>query len=228
MKKVIHKVTLLVLSVLTVSCTAQTNKGIALFDGKSLDKWRGSDKVWSLEEGCIVGTNTAENPISQNTFLIYETPFSDFELTLQYKIVGGNSGVQYRARVLDEEQYVVGGYQADIEAGTNYSGILYEEKGRGILALRGEKIRISAQGEKAKKQYAESEKLQESIRQEEWNTYRIVAKGNTLQHYINGQLMSQVIDDEQGKRADEGIIALQVHQGPPMKVYFKDIYLKEK
>ena len=212
-----------------VSCKSDKVKeqvdsiSIALFNGKNLNNWNGDTRVWSVEGGSIVGRTTDEVKIDKNTFLIHEAEFSDFELTLKYKIIGGNSGIQYRARVLDKTAFVVGGYQADMEAGIQYSGILYEENGRGILAKRGEQLVIDEEGEKTIEQFEKSENIQSIINQDQWNTYRIVANGNHLQHYINEVKTVDVVDKELNKKSGKGIIALQVHKGPNMVVYFKDI-----
>lgn len=200
---------------------------VPIFDGTSLEGWEGKPEFWRVEDGAIVGETTAENPTEGNTFLIWRAgDVDDFELEFEYRISDkGNSGVQYRSR--DFGDFVVGGYQADFEGGPRYSGILYEEKGRGILCQRGERVVIAADGQKAPGEpIAESAKLQEAIRQGEWNTYRIVAKGPKLQHVINGQLMSETVDEQDGKRSEQGVLALQVHRGPPMKVEFKNIRLK--
>ena len=199
---------------------------ILLFNGENLENWRGDLRVWSVENGCIVGRNSVDYKVEQNTFLIYENEFSDFELSFRYKIIGGNSGVQYRAMILDDTLFVVGGYQADIEAGTNYSGILYEEQGRGIMAKRGEKVTISESGEREVTQFKTQEEIQSRIKQKDWNDYKIVAKGNHLKHYINNIKTVEVTDDEIGKQAKSGIIALQVHAGPDMTVYYKDIKIE--
>lgn len=175
-----------------------------------------------------MGRTTDENQIEQNTFLIHKSSFSDFELTFKYKIIGGNSGVQYRAKVIDEDLFVVGGYQADMEAGINHSGILYEEKGRGIIAKRGTKVTIDSDGKKIVEQFADSKEIQAKINKEQWNTYRVVAQGNHLQHFINETKTIDVIDNESDKKSNSGIIALQVHQGPNMTVYYKDILLETK
>ena len=224
------KLAILMISVIAVSCKSEKekidSKTVSLFNGKNLDNWRGDARVWSVEEGSIVGRTTDDVKIDKNTFLIYKSPFSDFELTLKYKIVGGNSGIQYRAKVLDEDDFVVGGYQADMEAGIQYSGILYEEKGRGIMALRGEQVVINENGEKEVEQFEKGENIQAIINQDQWNNYRIVVKGNHLQHFINGTKTIDVIDNEIAKKSDSGIIALQVHKGPNMVVYFKDIKIK--
>jgi len=199
---------------------------VPIFNGTSLEGWEGKPEFWSVKDGVIVGETTAEKPTKGNTFLIWrQGTLDDFELTLSYRITGGNSGIQYRSKDLGDS--VVGGYQGDFEAGTTYSGILYEEKGRGILAKRGERVAIAADGTKTMGEpIGKTEDLQKVIKPGEWNEFRIVAKGPKLQHFINGQLMSETVDEQEGKRAAEGILALQLHQGPPMKVEFKDIRVK--
>jgi hypothetical protein len=203
-----------------------------LFNGKDLAGWKGLD-FWSVEDGCITGRTTKEHPTKGNTFLVWQGgEVGDFEFTFKYKIVGGNSGVQYRSKVVDEKGYVVAGYQADFEAGKTYSGILYEEKGRGILAQRGQKTVIK-DGEKPGKAKVEvtgevgkSAEIQAKIKAEDWNEYRIVAQGGHLQHFING-VQTVDVTDETAVGAKKGILALQLHAGPAMVVQFKDLVLKE-
>jgi len=198
----------------------------SLHNGRDLKDWDGDPSIWSVEAGAITGVTTAEKPLKHNTFLIFKgEPLANFRLELQYRITGGNSGIQYRSRVFDPQQWIVGGYQADIEAGTTYTGILYEEKGRGILALRGERTTISTKGKIEKETFADAAELQKHIRQADWNDYIVEAKGNSLKHLINGHLMSETIDAETEKRSAEGVLALQVHVGPPMKVQFRNIRL---
>jgi hypothetical protein len=203
-----------------------------LFNGKDLTGWKGLD-FWSVEDGCITGRTTKEKPTKGNTFLVWQGgEIGDFEFTFKYKIVGGNSGVQYRSKVVDEKAFVVGGYQADFEAGKTHSGILYEEKGRGILAQRGQKTVIK-DGDKPGKAKVEvtgevgkSAEIQAKIKAEDWNEYRIVAQGGHLQHYING-VQTVDVTDETAVGAKKGILALQLHAGPAMVVQFKDLVLKE-
>jgi Domain of Unknown Function (DUF1080) len=211
----------------------------ALFDGKTLTGWEGLEGVWSVEDGAITGKTSKEKPLAGNTFLIWKGgDVGDFDLTLQYKFSGaddkayGNSGVQYRSKLVDAKAFVIAGYQADFEVGPKWSGILYEEKGRGVLAKRGEKVVIH-EGEKAKTPRIEvvgetnkSDEIQAAIKPLEWNTYRIVAKGNHLQHYINGKLSVDITDNTK-EGAKTGLLALQLHAGPPMQVQFKDIVLKD-
>ncbi|MEM7236134.1 MAG: family 16 glycoside hydrolase, partial [Planctomycetota bacterium] len=149
----------------------------------------------------------------------------DFELRLSYRIVAGNSGIQYRSKYYGDN--VVGGYQADFEAGKTYSGILYEERGRGILAKRGQKVRIDEKGKKnAIGSVGDTNEIQAAIKHEQWNDYIITARGNHLTHTINGHKTIEVIDDHKARRAMKGILALQIHVGPPMVVQFKNIRLK--
>ncbi len=202
-----------------------------LFNGKDLTGWKGLD-FWSVEDGCITGRTTKEKPTKGNTFLVYKDEVADFELTFKYKIVAGNSGVQYRSKLTDEKAFVVAGYQADFEAGKTHSGILYEEKGRGILAQRGQKtvIKEGAAPNKPKIEVAgevgKSAEIQAKIKSEDWNDYRIVAQGGRLQHFING-VQTVDVTDETAIGAKKGILALQLHAGPPMVVQFKDLVLKE-
>ena len=205
-----------------------------LCNGQDLSGWDGNPKFWSVKDGCITGQTTAENPSKGNTFLIYQNGYvKDFELRLSYKIVGGNSGIQYRSQ--DFGNWVVGGYQADFEAGKTYSGILYEERGRGILAQRGQKTVIKPAAPDSTKHKVEvagdtgktSEELQAAIRNEDWNDYVVIAKGNHLTHIINGNVTADVVDEQPALAAKSGILALQLHAGPPMTVQFKNIRIKK-
>ncbi|MEL6894558.1 MAG: DUF1080 domain-containing protein, partial [Planctomycetota bacterium] len=203
-----------------------TAKKIAMFDGNSLKGWRGRKDLWSVADGAIVGKTSKEKPIKGNTFLIWQngTP-GDFEMLADFLISSGNSGIQYRSKVINEDKFVVGGYQADIDFALKFAGINYEEKGRGILALRGEKATIGADGKKNKEKFGDTDKMGSVIKPGQWNRYRIVAKGNTLTHYINDVMTSQVVDNQPSKAAGSGVIALQLHQGPAMEIRFKNLFL---
>lgn len=201
---------------------------MSIFDGKSLEGWDGNPKFWSVKDGAITGTTTKENPTIGNTFIIWRgDDVSDFELRLQFKIVGGNSGIQYRSE--DKGNWVVGGYQADFEAGSTYSGILYEERGRGILAQRGQVTEIHP-GDKPKinviANIGDTKVINEVIKKEDWNDYKIIANGNQFMHIINDRMTCQVIDHDEAKGAKSGVLALQLHAGPPMTVQFKDIRIR--
>jgi len=211
-----------------------------LFNGKDLNGWEGNPDLWSVKDGAITGTTTAEKPAASNTFLIWKGgEVSDFKLTLKYKMIPGddkkfvNSGIQYRSKIVDAANWVVAGYQGDFEYGSTYSGILYEEKGRGILAQRGQKVKMTQGGDPSKPnlevtgETGKSDEIQAAINKDDWNEYSIVAKGKTVRHYINGKLTIEVEDDT-AEAAKKGVLALQLHAGPPMQVQFKDIVLVTK
>jgi hypothetical protein len=198
-----------------------------LYGGGDLTGWVGREDLWSAEDGEIVGRTSDDDPIDANTFLIWEgSKPADFELTAQFKIEGGNSGIQYRSKVLDDKKFIVGGYQADIDFGNRYAGILYEEQGRGILAERGESVTIGSDGEKTKTRFGDAKALGAGIHPGQWNDFRVVANGNKLQHFINGTMTIEVIDEQPEKSASDGVIALQIHRGPAMTVRFKNIKLR--
>ncbi|WP_298869342.1 DUF1080 domain-containing protein [uncultured Gimesia sp.] len=202
----------------------------SIFDGKTLKNWDGDPRFWSVKEGAITGTTTKENPTKGNTFIIWEggKP-ADFELKLQYKIINGNSGIQYRSfSAPGADKWRVGGYQGDFEAGDTYSGILYGERFRGILARRGEKTVIGKNHKpKVVGSVGDTNEIQKKIKKEDWNDYHIIARGNHFIHKINGVTTVDVTDNDVEQRRADGIIALQLHAGPPMVVQFRDIKLKE-
>jgi hypothetical protein len=207
----------------------------SMFNGTDLSGWDGATNLWSVKDGAIIGQTTAENPAKENTFLVWTNGQpGDFEMRCSFKIMAGNnvgfanSGVQYRSKVVKPSYWVVAGYQADMEAGPNYTGGLYEEKGRGILAKRGQKVLIHADGKlEVTGSLGDSAKLEDEIRKGDWNDYVIIAKGNHLEQFINGKQMIDVIDEQTEKAATSGVIALQLHHGPSMTVEFKNLRIKE-
>ncbi len=217
---------LLLLSLLLPS--VGLGEGLSLFDGKTLEGWDGDPRFWKVEDGCLTGQTTAETPAEANTFLIWKLgEVDDFELTVEYKIESGNSGIQVRSFRLPDRPWGIGGYQADLEAGDRHTGIIYGENFRGILADRGQQTTI---GEDHKPTVTGSvgteEALKAAVKAGEWNRYRIVARGFTLQNYINDQLMAQATDGDTQMRQRGGLLALQLHAGPPMKVQFRNLILK--
>ncbi|HTG45459.1 MAG TPA: DUF1080 domain-containing protein, partial [Verrucomicrobiae bacterium] len=198
----------------------------SIFNGKDLAGWEGNPKFWSVKDGAITGQTTAENPTSHNTFLIWrDGKVDDFDLKLKFKIVGGNSGIQYRSK--ESPDWVIGGYQADFEAGETYSGILYEERGRGILAQRGQKTVVRDNGKpEVTGSVGDSKEIQAAIKKEDWNEYTISARGYHFIHKINGMTTVDVTDEDKEHRVASGLLAFQVHAGPPMMVQFKDVQIK--
>jgi hypothetical protein len=222
-----HRIAFVSLLLITSLAFAQDKtEFVDLFDGKTLDNWDGDANYWSVQDGAITGKTTAEKPLQHNTFIIWKGGTTkDFELHLKYKISNGNSGVQYRSKAHDD--HVVSGYQADIvaEDPDKYSGILYEEKGRGILADRGQAVVIT-ENERVKDTFGDSKEIAKAVKHGGWNEYVITAKGNHITHTINGVKTIEVTDNDEKNAAKEGILALQMHVGPPMTVQFKDIKLK--
>jgi hypothetical protein len=221
----------LALALLATRAPGADDEGfVSLFNGKDLEGWQGDPVRWSVQDGAITGRTTPETVLKgYNTFLIWQggQP-GDFELRLKFKLQGGNSGVQYRSKLLDPGRFIVGGYQADIDSSGRYTGINYEEKGRGINAERGQKVEIDADGKKhVIATLGDKDELLKKIKSDDWNDYVIIARGNHLTHIINGETMSEVIDNQSSKAASSGILALQLHAGPPMTIQFKDVRLKE-
>ncbi len=209
----------------------------SLFNGKDLTGWEGRRNHWSVQDGAITGVTTADNPAKGNNFLIAKEGdqnliVDDFELRFSYKFSSpwGNSGCQYRSK--DKGNYVVNGYQADFETGQSFSGILYEEGGRGILCQRGQKVVIKEGGNGKPKievvgQVGDSKEIQATIKNGDWNDYVVIAKGNHIQQFINGKQTVDVTDEQESKAAKSGILALQIHAGPPMTIQFKNIRIKK-
>src|SRR5690606_31028945 len=223
--------------------TQQESDGgsIDIFNGTSLDGWRGDTNFWRVENGAIVGEITPGTDLPHNTFLIWDggRP-ADFEFVAEYRMTGnGNSGVNYRSEELAELPFALRGYQADIDAANTYTGQNYEERGRTILAFPGQQMHLPpVDGEIG--EYAigniwtaaeetanlgDREALKANMKIDDWNEIRIVAVGNNLKHYINGVLMSEIVDDDETNRKLEGLIGLQLHTGPPMKIEYRNIQL---
>ncbi len=171
-----------------------------LFDGQTLNGWEGAPGLWSVEDGSIIGS-TVGHSIKTNSFLISKEKFSDFVLQADIRLQNHNSGIQFRSETLPD--YVVRGYQADAAEG-NWWGSLYGEKtDRGVIV----------NGWKGKG---------ETVVRPDWNHYEIYCKGKQIRITLNG-LVTVELEDEMSL---EGIIALQLHRGPPMKAGFRNIKIK--
>lgn len=219
---------------------------VKIFDGKSLDGWEGDPTYWRVENGSLVGEITPANILRANTFIIWQGgQTADFELKVDFRITeAGNSGINYRSERMDSIPYALKGYQADIDGRNSYTGQNYEERGRTTLAYRGQKVIINEQSNSTSilrdniKNNAWTERTVEAppgnsdslkalIKSNDWNECHIVAKGNRLQHFINGVLMSDVTDNDNINRKMTGLLGVQVHVGPPMKVEYRNIQLKQ-
>ena len=206
-----------------------------IFDGRTLSGWDGDPKYWRVEHGALVGEITPATIVKQNTFIVWRggTP-ADFELKLEYRISArGNSGINYRSIALEGQPWVLRGYQADIDGQDRnkpplrHSGQNYEERGRTFLARRGEAVRLDPGAPPVVvASLGSSAELAAKLRSDDWNEVHLIARGPVLTHIFNGHVMSIVVDDDPAQRRSDGLIGVQVHVGPPMKVEFRNIRLK--
>jgi len=205
----------------------------SLLNGKDLDGWDGNMKLWSFQDGVIRGETTKENPTKGNTFLIWKGgTLEDFELRLSFRIKGGNAGVQYRSKLVETKDpantWVVSGYQAEVEDTPGKVGFLYHERGRGYLCNVGEKVEIGEDGKpKVVGKLGDKAAIGATYKKGDWNDYIIIGRGNHLVHYLNGIQTVDVVDNDTKNRALSGILALQIHAGPPMLVEYKNVRLKQ-
>jgi len=207
---------------------------VSIFNGEDLTDWEGNPAIWKVENGAIVGTTTADGPakIRYNQFIVWKGgTVDDFVLRFDIKCSkAGNTGMQFRSWVNSDpaKPFSVSGYQADFDGSHGYSGLLYGEGFRDILCNRG---MVSIIGDDSKPMYigrfAEDEALKKEFKVEDWNAYEVTAKGFTFVNKINGHITSICSDEDKAKRKENGILAIQVHQGPPMKAEVKNIRIKK-
>ncbi len=205
---------------------------VAIFDGKTLNHWEGDTAFWRVEDGKIVGQSTPDRRLMQNSFLIWRGGTTrDFELKLEYRLTpDANSGVQYRSTVVSNlGPWVMKGYQADLDGANRYSGQIYEEKGRGFLALRGALVRMrgtAAGGKQPIGSLGDDAGLKALLKPDDWDALHIIARGNQIIQLVNGRVMSALIDDDEQGRASEGLLGLQIHAGPSMRIEFRNLWFK--
>jgi hypothetical protein len=206
----------------------------SIFDGKTLKGWDGDPAFWHVEGGALVGQSTAENAVKQNTFLIWRggEP-KDFELKVEYRLNSTNSGIQIRSVQLpaggDIGKWVMKGYQADIDFADQFTGQIYEERGRGFLAMRGQASYVPDGGRPRVigNLQQSADELKAIIKGGDWNQVHLIARGTTIMQVLNGAVTSIVVDDDTANRKQSGLIGFQMHVGPPMKVEFRNIWLKK-
>lgn len=204
-----------------------------IFDGKTLAGWEGHPRYWRVDDGSLVGEITPSTVIKSNTFIIWRggRP-KDFELKLDYRITPeGNSGINYRSTIVPDSvtpgnAFAMRGYQCDIDGRKRYSGNNYEEKGRLFLAVRGQLTRVvGGRPPVLVSTIGDAAELGRAIT-DDWNSVHLMVRGNTLTHLINGRVMSITVDDDAPNRPVDGLIGVQVHVGPPMKVEYRNLRLK--
>ncbi len=242
----------LLLFILSVGCkvsnTSQEKGFVTIFDGKTLNGWDGDPTYWRVENGNLVGEITPQTLLKTNSFIVWkgEEP-ANFELKGEFIITEkGNSGINYRSEKFSDVPYALKGYQADIDGANRYTGQNYEERGRTTLAYRGQITTINPQSGystseelrakvknnawsdlKVTGSLGSSDSLKTLIKNQDWNSFHLIIKGNRLQHYINNILMSDVTDNDLMNGKSKGIIGVQVHVGPPMKVQYRNLRLKK-
>lgn len=206
------------------SATADEAGFVPMFNGKDLTGWEGKPGGWWVEDGAITSESTPEKPCAKHHYLYWRggKP-ADFIMRFKYKLVGGNSGVQFRSR--ERPDFDTWGYQADMEAGDQWTGCLFQHD-RGGVVMRGKKAVVAEDGAREETEFTKPEDLQRVVKRNDWNDYEIVAQGPRVALKINGTLMCEVDDRDAKWACRDGIIALQMHPGPPMKVQFKDLRIK--
>ena len=197
---------------------------VRVFDGKTLRHWEGDKKYWSVEDGALTGKT--DGTLKMNRFITWkDSTIRNFDLRVKVKVTeGGNSGVQYRGLSRpDLGLDIVTGYQCDVVANVpKYNGMLYEEKGRRILSHTGEKVIIDPTGQP----WVIGLMPVKKFAPDEWHDFRVQIEGNHHQHWIDGHKTADLIDLDPKGRALEGVLAVQVHVGPKMKIQYKDFKIK--
>ncbi len=193
----------------TLSAEERGQGYVLLFDGEKLDGWSGDSRLWSVQDGAIVGSSD-EHEVKVNTFLIYEKPYANFVMKLDVRLRNGNSGVQFRSDHKPGPGWIVHGYQADFsDAGDRSAwGNFYEEKGRGRAVMA-----TPDQGWREAK---------DVVRTNDWNQYEIRAEGSRIKLTLNGKVTFDGEDD----LTASGVIAIQLHSGPGMKVECRNIRIR--
>ena len=247
MRQIIY-IVILSINFCFLSCQQKSDNDFkSIFNGENLEGWNGDKTYWSVKEGVLVGEVTPETILKRNSFVIYEKEQPiNFELKLEYRISeSGNSGVNYRSEKIKNKPFALRGYQSDIDGKNKYTGQNYEEKKRTTLAYIGEKVVVDTmpdsipltnirknvkrncwQTRNVVALLGDIKELKTSIKDNDWNTMHLIVKDNRMQHFVNGVLMSDVADLDAKNRSNKGFIGVQVHVGPPMKVEYKNIFLK--
>jgi hypothetical protein len=210
---------------------------VSIFDGKTLDGWDGDTTFWRVENGAIVGETTPEKVVKQNNFLIWRGGrVRDFELKVEFRLNGTNSGIQYRSTELPSVgKWVLKGYQADIDFTQGYLGNIHDERGRSgtgeghvVLSPRGQVTRI-VDGPRYKSigTIGDATLLRGVMNVNGWNRYHIIARGPVIMQFINNQLMSVAIDEDAAHAVPEGVIGFQMHTGPPFRIEYRNVMYRK-
>ncbi len=172
----------------------------SLFNGNDLTGWVGDAEYWKVEDGAIVGRSVEK--LDRNLFLWTEKECSNFVMYCETRLLGFNSGIQYRS-VVDEEGRMAG-HQADM--GNNCWGSIYEERLRGVLVPYNQEL------------------VEHILKKDDWNEFQIVAADDYYALILNGVVTAEIVDPEGARK---GIFGLQLHGGPPQEVAFRNLCIKE-
>jgi len=210
---------------------------VPIFDGKTLNGWDGDTTFWRVENGEIIGETTPEKVVKLNNFLIWRGgTVKDFELKVEFRMNGTNSGIQYRSSELPNiGKWVLKGYQADMDFTEGYVGNVHDERGRAptgeghvVLSKRGQVTRIvDGPRYKVVGTIGDNTLLRGVMNVNGWNQYHIIARGPILMQLINGQLMAVALDEDSQHYAAEGLLGFQMHVGPPFKIEYRNVLLKK-
>jgi hypothetical protein len=183
--------------------------GKQIFDGKTFNGWEGdTNKTFKIVDGAIIG-GTLQAKIPRNEFLCTTRNYTNFVLTLKFKLVGegANAGIQFRTKRIPNH-HEVSGYQADM-GDPEWWGCLYDESRRNKVLAKSDMTKVN-----------------KVLKRNDWNEYVIRCEGKRVQLSINGV---QTVDYTEADPdiEDHGVIAVQIHSGPPSEAWYKDIYLQE-
>lgn len=247
MKNLFIPAVLLIFGIVAGCQNKKTDDGfVPIFDGKSLDGWKGDSTYWRIENGILTGEITPETILSRNSFIVWQDGAPEnFELKLEYRISeDGNSGINYRSEEIADLPHALRGYQFDIDGKNNYTGQNYEERRRTTLAYQGQTVVLNPLPDSLSSlpvsdlvknnawtkaeivELADVAELKSHIKNNDWNSCHLIVNGNKMKHILNGVLMSEVTDNDLLNGKKQGLIGVQVHVGPPMKVEFRNIRLK--
>jgi len=194
----------LLLALLLCSLGAFAKDGFTpLFNGKNLDGWDGDPRLWKAQDGMIIGS-TEGAPLEYNSFLMTKKSYANFILKAQAKLRNHNSGIQFRSEEVPGLRWAVRGYQADM-AEDNYWGCIYDERGERGVMVNGWK-----------------DKAEKVVKLKDWNDIELLCDGDHINLKVNGLETADLHDSAKL----DGIIALQLHKGPPMQVYFRNLEIK--
>jgi len=200
---------LLVLFAFSTPAADTKAKPVSLFDGKTFKGWEGNLKVWRIEDGAFVG-GSLKDKIPQNEFLCTTRRYTNFVLRLKFKLLGGekaNAGVQFRTERIPNHHEVIG-YQADM-GDPEWWGCIYDESRRRKVLAKSDPAVVN-----------------KVLKRGDWNEYMIRCEGKRSRLYINGVLTVDYTEEDT-TIPNFGVIAVQIHAGPPSEAWYKDITIEE-